>query len=81
MKNTFVNALVSFFQLYQLVKERILPLPQTLLYFCPLTETVAILLECYQYESRAIWDFCTKICIKSEITFMLMHFTMFHVIK
>lgn len=37
---------VYFFQLYQFVKERILPLPQTLLCFYPLTVTVAILLEC-----------------------------------
>lgn len=27
----------------------------------------------YQYDSRPIWDFCKKICLKSEITFMLMH--------
>lgn len=27
----------------------------------------------YQYDSRAIWNFCTKTCIKFEITFMLIY--------
>lgn len=75
MKNIFVNVHSTslFFPVISVCQRKDITSPTNLALLLSFDCDSCNFIRVYQYDSRAIWDFCTKICIKSETTFMLMH--------